>query len=470
MMKAFMDWDFLLESPTAQRLFYDYALDMPIFDYHCHLSPQEIYENKRFEDITEVWLGGDHYKWRLMRAAGIPESHITGNAPAKERFKAYAKALQQAIGNPLYHWSHLELQRFFDIYDPLTPDNADEIYEKASECLQDDAWRPRSLIEGSNVAGVFTTDDPVSDLQWHEKLAKDESFKPFVLPAFRPDKYLAVDSPTYLDDIKQLGDVAGIEIKDFTSLTKALDQRMDYFADHGCHASDQALSNYRFNEKSDLELNKIMKQFIAGTKLSDDEKAALVTGILLHLGRQYHAKGWPMELHLQVVRNNNSLMYERIGADTGFDSILDGDIALQLNHLLDALAKTEQLPRVVLFSLNPADLPIVATIAGNFQEGPIPGKVQLGTAWWHLDNIEGMEQQIHEFARSGVLGSFIGMLTDSRSFLSYPRHEYFRRILCNYLGDQVERGLYPADFDVLGKMVQNICFYNAVRYFNLPFE
>ncbi len=466
-MKVFMGQDFLLESPTAERLYHDYAAKMPIFDFHCHLSPQEIYENKSLNNLTEAWLGGDHYKWRLMRAAGIEEKYITGDASVTERFEAYATALRQAIGNPLYHWSHLELQRFFDIYDPLTPDNAIEVYEEASEKLTEESWYPRSLITGSNVKGVFTTDDPADDLAWHKKLREDESFEPFVLPAFRPDKYLAVDSPDYAENVKRLSDAAGVQIKDFTSLCEALDKRIEYFAENGCHASDQALSNYHYVEASDAELNRSMTQALAGAKLSEQHKNALITGILVHLGRKYHAQGWPMELHIQVVRNNNSLMREQVGVDAGFDSILDGNVALAMNQLLNALAKTEQLPPVILFSLNPADLPILATVAGNFQEGPLPGKVQLGTAWWHLDNLEGMEQQIHEFARSGALGSFVGMLTDSRSFLSYPRHEYFRRILCNYLGDQIERGLYPNDIEFVGKMVEDICFNNAMRYFKM---
>lgn len=466
-MQEFMGKDFLLETETAKKLYHDYAAEMPILDFHCHLSPQQIYENKPLQDIGEAWLAGDHYKWRIMRAAGVDEAYITGDKPYKEKFKAYAFALQNAIGNPLYHWSHLELQRFFGITEPLTPENADEIFDKASKQLADEKNYPRGLITQSNVYGVFTTDDPADTLEWHEKLAADESFKPLVYPAFRPDKYLAIDAADFPAQIKRLGASEGVEIGGFGQLKEVLTKRIDHFAKHNCRASDHGIKNIYYREASDEEVDAILAKALRNEPISPDELAAYQTAMLIFLGKEYHKRDWVMEIHIQVLRNNNKRQFASLGADTGFDSVSDEMIGASLNSLLNALDVTGDLPKVVLFTMNDGDMQVMASAMGNFQEGPTFGKLQLGTAWWMLDNIDGMEKQICTLANHGVLGTFIGMLTDSRSLLSYPRHEYFRRILCNIIGGWVERGMYPNDLEFLGTMVQNICLNNALRYFGL---
>ena len=466
-MKQFMDKDFLLESEAARTLYHKYAADMPILDFHCHLSPQQIYENKPLSDIGEAWLAGDHYKWRIMRACGIDEAYITGDKPYKEKFKAYAKALQQSVGNPLYHWSHLELQRFFDIYEPLTPENADEIFDKASEKFKDEAFYPRGLIENSNVYGVFTTDDPADSLEWHEKLAADESFKPLVYPAFRPDKAIHIDAEGFADYIKRLGASEDTDITSVKELKEVLLKRIEHFAEHNCRASDHGIEGIFYRDAQDEEVDAIFRKRMAGETLSFDGLAAYQTAILLFLGREYHKRDWVMEIHVQAIRNNNQKLFEKLGPDVGTDSVHDLPMAASLNAFLNALDYTDELPKTILFSLSDNDFLVMSSAMGNFQQGPAFGKLQLGTAWWMLDHIDGMEKQIRTLAYSGVLGTFVGMLTDSRSLLSYPRHEYFRRILCNIIGDWVERGMYPAHEEFLGEMVQNICINNALKYFNL---
>lgn len=466
-MVDFMTKDFLLESETAKTLFHKYAKDMPILDFHCHLSPQQIYENKPLNDIGEAWLAGDHYKWRIMRACGIDEDYITGNKSYREKFKAFAKALQQAVGNPLYHWSHLELQRFFGIYEPLTEENADRIFDEASKKFAEKDYYPRGLIENSNVMGVFTTDDPADNLEWHEKLAKDESFKPLVYPAFRPDKAVNIENDGFANYIKVLGASENTEIKTVEELKAVLQKRIAYFAEHNCRASDHGLRSIYFREADEAEVERIFAKALAGETLTLDEIAAYQTSIMVFLGREYHKRDWAMEIHIQCVRNNNQRMFEKLGPDVGCDSVLDLPMADHLNQFLNKLNYTDELPKTILFTLNDADLLVMSSAMGNFQQGPAFGKLQLGTAWWMLDHYDGMEKQIRTLAFNGVLGTFVGMLTDSRSLLSYPRHEYFRRILCNVIGDWVERGMYPNHEAFLGEMVQNICLNNALKYFNL---
>lgn len=466
-MENFMDSNFLLETATARQLYHDYAAQMPILDFHCHLSPQQIFENKPFSDVGEAWLAGDHYKWRIMRACGIDEEYITGSKSFREKFQAYAQALQNAIGNPLYHWSHLELQRFFDIYEPLTPESADRIFDAASAKLAQPEWSPRGLVERSNVMGVFTTDDPADTLEWHKKLVEDESFKPLVYPAFRPDKYINIEAPEFASYVKRLGASENTEITSVQELKAVLSKRIEHFAANNCRASDHGLSGLFYREATDAEVEAAFAKALKGEALTADEYAAYQTSIMLFLGREYHKRDWVMEIHIQAIRNNSKRLHEKLGADVGLDSVHDLPIAESLNALLNALDYTDELPRTVLFTLNEADLLVMSTAMGNFQQGPVFGKLQLGTAWWMLDNLDGMEKQIHVLASSGVLGTFIGMLTDSRSFLSYPRHEYFRRILCNIVGTWVEKGMYPNDIEFLGEMVQNISLNNALRYFNL---
>lgn len=466
-MQDFMTKDFLLETETARTLYHKYAADMPILDFHCHLSPQQIYENKPLTDIGEAWLAGDHYKWRIMRACGIDEAYITGDKPYKEKFKAFAKALQQAIGNPLYHWSHLELQRFFGICEPLTPENAERIFEEASVKFKEKDYYPRGLIENSNVMGVFTTDDPADTLEWHEKLLADESFKPLVYPAFRPDKAININLPGFAEYIKHLGASEDTEIKTVKELKEVLLKRIEHFAEHNCRASDHGLEGIFFREASEEEVEAVFAKALAGEELTYDEIAAYQTAIMVFLGREYHKRDWVMEIHIQCIRNNNQRLFETLGPDVGADSVHDLPLASNLNAFLNKLNYTDELPKTILFTLNEADLLVMSSAMGNFQQGPDFGKLQLGTAWWMLDHLDGMEKQIRTLAFNGVLGTFVGMLTDSRSLLSYPRHEYFRRILCNIIGNWVEKGMYPDHEEVLGEMVQNICLNNALKYFNL---
>ena len=462
-----LDRDFILENDVAKQLYHDYVEQAPIFDYHCHLSPQQIYENRPFTDITELWLGGDHYKWRLMRSMGIDEERITGGASSEDKFLAYAEALDLAIGNPLYHWSHMELERFFGVEDFLTKENAREVYAHCQRRLQEEPMGPREFMAKANVVGVFTTDDPCDSLEWHEKLEADESFDRFVYPAFRPDKYVQIGQADFAQNLARLERTVGRELQTFADVTAALGERIDYFKEHGCRASDHALAGYCFVRATEEELDGILARARRGEQLEQREVMAYITELLIYLGRRYKALGWPMELHIQAIRNNNQAMFQKLGPDTGYDSILDGPVAEAVNALLNALEETDELPQVILFSLNPADLPVLATAMGNFTKAPVPGKVQLGSAWWMLDHYEGMMQQITLYAHYANLSSFIGMLTDSRSFLSYPRHDYFRRILCQWVGDRVSRGFYPPRLEALGQMLRQISYDNARAYFRV---
>jgi len=465
-MKAFMDKDFLLESDVAKTLFHDYAKDLPIIDYHCHLVPQEIAEDIRYENLTQLWLYADHYKWRYMRSMGVEEKYCTGDASDYEKFLKYAEVIGYAIGNPLYHWTHLELQRFFGIYTPLSLKTADEIWNKTCEMLKSPEFSSKNLITRSNVEAVCTTDDPADDLKYHEQIAQDKNFKTRVLPTFRPDNAIAIEKDTFPAYIKKLGDACGFEIMCFNCLKKALKQRMEFFKEHGCKLSDHGLSTAVYNPCTDEEASAILKKAMSGEALSECEIAKYKTAVLLFLGEEYAKCDFTMQLHFGPVRNNNTRMFNAIGADKGFDSIDDLELAQPLSRFLDALEMKDALPKTILYALNPKDNYVLGTMLGNFQDGSMKGKIQFGSGWWFNDQLDGMKRQMTDLAALGALAAFVGMLTDSRSFTSYPRHEYFRRIMCNLIGGMVENGEFPADMEILGKIVSDISYYNAKNYFN----
>lgn len=468
-MKAFLDDDFLLTTPTARRL-YQVARSMPILDYHCHLDPKEIAQDRRFENITQVWLGGDHYKWRLMRANGVDEAYITGDAPDREKFQKWAETLELAIGNPLYHWSHLELRRYFGYEGVLNGDTAQEVWELCNQKLQEPGMSTRSLIANSGVTLVCTTDDPADSLEWHQQLAQDSSFPVKVLPAWRPDAAMGLERPEYLDYLQRLGQAAGVEIRTYGDLKKALLSRMAFFDKMGCRASDHALTAAVCQPASDEELERVFQKRLEGEPLTQEELAAFQTGFLRFVAGEYKRLGWVMQLHYGCRRNNNTRMFHKLGRDTGYDAVLQGTPSLEVAAFLDLLASQDALPRMVLYSLNPNDDEGLNSVIGCFQDGTPLGRIQQGSAWWFNDHKAGMVKQLTAFANGGLLGNFIGMLTDSRSFLSYPRHEYFRRILCELLGAWVENGEYPADWKALEKMVRGVCYNNAVEFFGFPLE
>lgn len=464
-MKQFMDKDFLLDTETSKKLFHEWAEHMPILDYHCHLNPQEIYENRQFNNITEVWLGGDHYKWRQMRSNGVDEYYITGDAPAREKFQKWAETLEKLIGNPLYHWSHLELQRFFGYHGYLNGETAEEVWNICNEKLAQPDMRARNLIKNSGVTLVCTTDDPVDSLEWHEKIKADDTFDVQVLPAWRPDKATNIEKPTFLDYIGQLSKVSGVTIDSFAALKTAIAKRMEYFKEHGCCVSDHGLDYVMYTPASEEEVEAIFAKRLAGTEPTAEEVAKYKTAFMLFLGREYHRLDWAMQLHYGCKRDNNSLMFAKLGPDTGYDCINNYAPAAETADFLNALITTDQLPRTILYSLNPADNAVIGTILGCFQGSTAVGKIQQGSAWWFNDHKTGMIEQMVSLANLGMLSNFIGMLTDSRSFLSYTRHEYFRRILCNLIGGWVENGEYPNDEKALEKIIKGICYNNAVRYF-----
>ena len=468
-MKAFLDDDFLLTTPTARRL-YQVARSMPILDYHCHLDPKEIAQDRRFENITQVWLGGDHYKWRLMRANGVDEAYITGDAPDREKFQKWAETLELAIGNPLYHWSHLELRRYFGYEGVLNGDTAQEVWELCNQKLQEPGMSARSLIANSGVTLVCTTDDPADSLEWHQQLAQDSSCPVKVLPAWRPDAAMGLERPEYLDYLQRLGQAAGVEIRTYGDLKEALLSRMAFFDKMGCRASDHALTVAVCQPASEEELERVFQKRLEGEPLTQEELAAFQTGFLRFVAGEYKRLGWVMQLHYGCRRNNNTRMFHKLGRDTGYDAVLQGTPSLEVAAFLDLLASQDALPRMVLYSLNPNDDEGLNSVIGCFQDGTPLGRIQQGSAWWFNDHKAGMVKQLTAFANGGLLGNFIGMLTDSRSFLSYPRHEYFRRILCELLGAWVENGEYPADWKALEKMVRGVCYNNAVEFFGFPLE
>ncbi|NLN40426.1 MAG: glucuronate isomerase [Clostridiales bacterium] len=466
-MRKFMDENFLLLSETAIRLYHDYAKDMPIYDYHCHLSPKEIWENKQYNNITELWLYGDHYKWRAMRANGIEEKYITGNGDDFEKFKKWASTVPYTIGNPLYHWTHLELRRYFGIYELLNEDTAEVVWNKANEMLKTEDFTPRGLIKKSNVKLIGTTDDPLDDLKYHEKIQTLDDFDVKVVPTFRPDKGVDINKDTFKDWVDRLEEIVGKEINSFDEYLAALEERINYFHQRGCRLSDHGFEYVPYQEADSKKLDEILRKGRNQEDISLEEEDAFKTAVMVFLGKLYAKLGWTMQLHIGAMRNNNTRMFRQIGPDTGFDSIHDHNIAYNLSRFLDALDVENALPRTILYTLNPKDNYVLASMAGNFQGDGIPGKIQFGSAWWFNDQKDGMEEQMKVLANVGLLTRFIGMLTDSRSFLSYTRHEYFRRILCNIIGEWAENGEVPKDMNFLGKIIQDICFNNAKNYFQI---
>ncbi|WP_085522944.1 glucuronate isomerase [Tuberibacillus sp. Marseille-P3662] len=465
-MRTFISDDFLLYNKTARDLYHNVAKDLPIIDYHNHLSPEEILQDKNYTSLAEIWLAGDHYKWRAMRANGISEPFVTGEKSAYEKFLAWAKTVPKTIGNPLYHWTHLELVRYFEIDQLLDEHTAPSIWDKANEKLLAPEMSAKSLLQKEKVKFVGTTDDPTDDLASHAQLAK-EGFSCKVSPSFRPDKGLNIEKDEFLPWIKQLEQATDSSIDQYDDLLSGLEKRVDYFAAHDCKSSDHGISVMFYEAATKDEVSAIFHKRLLGQELNKKETDQFKTYTLLALAEMYAEKGWVMQFHLGAKRNNHTRMFKHLGPDSGFDSIGDRLLADPLANFLDALEQKSKLPKTILYSVNPRDNYILAAMAGNYQNNEVPGKIQLGTAWWFNDNIDGMEDQMKTLANVGLIRHFVGMLTDSRSFLSLSRHEYFRRILCNLLGSWVEEGKAPKDMILLGTYVKDICYYNAKRYFNL---
>ncbi|MBM7551562.1 glucuronate isomerase [Thalassobacillus pellis] len=466
-MSAFIHDDFLLQNEPAKVLYHEYAKDMPIIDYHCHLSPQEIAENKKFSNLAEIWLHGDHYKWRAMRYMGIDERYITGDATDYEKFQAWANAVPRLIGNPLYHWSHLELKRYFGIDELLNERTADDIWHRCNDLLQQEDFPVQQIIARSNVEMIGTTDDPLDELAYHTTIRKQADLATSVLPSFRPDPLLEISAPNFLEYIHKLSQQTGNRIEDYREFLKGIKKRVAFFHEAGCRISDHGLNYLPYEDCSEEEAADIFAKALNGKPLTAKEEDKYKTFTLRYLGELYHENDWVMQLHIGPIRSANSRMFDKLGPNTGFDSINDFELAKPLNQFLDSLDKTDSLPKTVLYSLNPTHNYIVATAAGNFQGGEVKGKVQMGSGWWFNDHKDGMVRQMTDLANIGVLSSFVGMLTDSRSFLSFTRHEYFRRILCNLIGTWVVDGEVPWDDELLGKMVQDISYYNARDFFGL---
>lgn len=463
---SFLTEDFLLHTEYAKILYHDYAKHLPIIDYHNHLPPAEIAQNRRFENISKIWLAGDHYKWRAMRTLGVNEKFITGSGTDLEKFEKWAFTVPYTMRNPLYHWTHMELYRYFGLDSLLNSSNAGEIYLHTSELLQEEDFRARVLLEKMNVEVVCTTDDPTDSLGHHKDLLTQNQ-KVEMYPAFRPDKSFAIDnSDSYQPYLKKLGEVVGFEISTFERLLEALSSRIDFFHSRGCRLSDHGLEQLHFVGETGLSAQKIFQKSLDGAALNPDEISFFKYQVLLFLCRQYHAKGWVQQFHLGALRNTNSRMLRELGPDTGFDSIGDFDQAKALAGFLNALDSTDQLTKTVLYNLNPRDNEVFATMIGNYNDGSVKGKIQFGSGWWYLDQKDGMEKQINTLSNMGLVSCFIGMLTDSRSFLSFPRHEYFRRILCNLFGQDVQNGELPWDEKWLGKLISDICYFNAKNYFD----
>ena len=470
-MRKFMDEDFLLQNEPAKKLYHDFSEKMPILDYHCHISPREIAEDRHFETITQVWLGGDHYKWRLMRSFGIDEKYITGNASDEEKFVTFAKCLEKAVGHPLYHWAHLELKKYFGYDKPLTAGNAKEVYDHCNKVLQSPDMSVRKLIKMSNVTLICTTDDPVDTLEWHDKIREDASFDVKVLPAWRPDKAKNITKPEFVSYIDTLSEVSGVKVDSFASLKEALKVRLDFFGSKGCTVTDHALEYVMYRPATEEEVEAIFAKRLSGKELSKEEDLKYQTAFMLFEGEEIAKRGWVMQLHFGCKRDNNTPKFEKLGPDTGYDTIDAYYPMGEMADFLNALHSKNVLPKTILYSLNPNDNKIINTTLGCFCEAPFIAKVQQGSAWWFNDSKFGMEEQLRCVAESSNLSGFVGMLTDSRSFTSYTRHEYFRRILCNYLGTLVENGEYPEEgLDVLGQIVSDISYNNAVRYFDFPLE
>ncbi|MDX2442684.1 MAG: glucuronate isomerase [Bacteroidales bacterium] len=466
-MKPFLDENFLLQTKTAEDLFHNFSEKLPIIDYHCHLPVEDIARNRTFTNITEAWLKGDHYKWRAMRANGIPEEYCTGKTSTDlEKFKKWAETVPYTLRNPLYHWTHLELKRYFGIEELLNSDSAEKVFNETNEKLQEANYSCRGLLKKMNVEVVCTTDDPVDSLEFHKQL-KDDNFEIKVLPAFRPDKAMAVENTkSYNEYLNRLSEASDIDISSFSDLLQALRNRHDYFANQGCCVSDHGIESFYAANYSEDEIRNIFGKIRNNNDLTKEEVLKFKSAMLFEFGIMDNEKNWVQQYHYGALRNNNSRMYHLLGPDTGFDSIADGSSALAMSSHLNKLASERKLTKTIIYNLNPADNEVVATMIGNFQDGFIPGKLQYGSGWWFLDQKDGMEKQINTLSNLGLLSRFVGMLTDSRSFLSFPRHEYFRRILCNLIGYDVENGMLPHDINLLGELVSNISYYNAKNYFD----
>ena len=461
-----MDKDFLLQTDVAKELYHNHAAKMPIFDYHCHINPQEIAEDKKYDNITQLWLYGDHYKWRGMRTNGVAEKYCTGNASDWEKFEKWAETVPHTLRNPLFHWTHLELKKFFGIDKVLSPATAKEIWEECNAKLQTSEYSCRGIIQKANVHTICTTDDPVDSLEYHRAI-KADGFETAVLPAWRPDKAMAVENATsYNAYLSELEEAANLNINSFGDLMDALDDRHEFFHQNGCRLSDHGVETVLAEDYTEAEIEKIFIKVRKGVTLTKEEVVKFQSCMLYEFGIMDHSRGWTQQFHIGALRNNNTRLFNKIGADVGFDSIGDFDIARPLSRLLDRLDMENKLSKTILYNLNPRDNELIATMIGNFQDGSVPGKMQFGSGWWFLDQKDGMEKQMQALSSLGLLSRFVGMLTDSRSYLSYTRHEYFRRTLCNLLGNDVENGEIPYDVELLGSMVENICFNNAKAYFN----
>ena len=464
----FITKDFILYSKSAKELYHNYAKNMPIIDYHSHLPPDQIANDIKFENITQIWLYGDHYKWRLMRAYGINEQYITGNKNDFEKFKAWAETVPYTIRNPSYHWSHLELKNYFGINDRvLNPNSAEYIYKKCNELLQTDDFSVKNLLRKFNVKLVCTTDDPTSNLEYHKKL-KEEKFEIKILPTFRPDKGMAVETPKIFNEwVDNLETIANTTIDNYDTYISAIKERHDIFHELGCRISDHGLETILAEDYSQSEISTIFKKIRTGNGLENNEIVKFKSAMMIEFALMDHGKNWTQMLHIGAMRNNNSRLFKMLGPDSGFDSIGESEIARSLSKFLDNLDNDDKLPKTIIFNLNPRDNGLIASMIGNFQDGSIPGKIQFGHAWWFLDTKLGMTNQINALSDMGMLSKFVGMVTDSRSFLSYPRHEYFRRILCNILGEEIDKGELPNDLDLIGNIVQDICYNNAKNYFGI---
>ncbi|MEN8116352.1 MAG: glucuronate isomerase [Bacteroidota bacterium] len=465
-MKTFMDKDFLLQTDTAKELYHNHAAKMPIFDYHCHINPQEIAEDKQFENITQIWLYGDHYKWRGMRTNGVAEKYCTGDASDWEKFEKWAETVPNTLRNPLFIWTHLELKKFFGIEKVLSPTTAKEIWDECNAKLQTPEYSVRGIIKMANVHTICTTDDPIDSLE-HHRAIKADGFETAVLPAWRPDKAMAVENTADFNNyIDKLAEVANKNIGTFAALMDALDNRHQFFHDNGCRLSDHGLETAIAEDYSEAEIEKIFAKIRGGADLTQEEILKFKSAMLYEFGIMDHSRGWTQQFHIGAIRNNSTRLFNQLGADVGLDSIGDFEIAKPLSKLLDRLDYEDKLCKTILYNLNPRDNELIGTMIGNFQDGSVPGKMQFGSGWWFLDQKDGMEKQMNALSNLGLLSRFVGMLTDSRSFLSYTRHEYFRRTLCNILGNDVENGEIPYDMELLGAMVENISFNNAKEYFN----
>jgi len=468
-MATFINNQFLLHSSTAENLYFSYAQKCPIVDYHCHIDAKDIAQDMVFRNITQLWLSGDHYKWRLMRSAGVEEKYITGDASDHDKFIAWAGVIENAIGNPLYHWTNLELVRYFNINEPLTSVNAESVWTKTCEMMESGSFSARSLIERSNVELLCTTDDPIDDLRWHKVIAEDALFKPVVLPAFRPDRIVDIEKGGFINYLQSLSKSSGIPISNWDDLKKALRLRLNHFDDNGCRLADHGIERLVFEETSDDEANRILIQRILypKQKLDAEDIAKFKTAVLIFFASEYKERNWTMQLHFGARRDNNEAAYRNLGINTGFDTITGTfDFVEPLANFMSIMTMIDKLPRMIIYSLNPNDNPLIDTLIGCFQDGSTTMKIQHGAAWWFNDNLNGMKAQLRSLAEQSYLPGFVGMLTDSRSFLSYTRHEYFRRILCDFLGDLVERGEFPKNMDVLGRIVTDICYRNAMSMFS----